>query len=105
MAKTHKQHSVALSVECLEARELLATAVTSTVLSREAFDSTLPGLLPRGWSQWSNPGSFHGAIARGFNRTNGFSSSGVTSQTSRAWNNKVFPADVRATADVFLDSN
>jgi hypothetical protein len=105
MAKKHKQHSVALSVECLEARELLATSVAPSVISRESFDSTLLGLLPRGWSQWSNPGSFHGAAARGFNRTNGYSSSGVTSQTSRAWNNRVFGTDVRATADVFLDSN
>src|SRR5262245_61263694 len=105
MAARNPQHGVALSVECLEARELLAAALsTPSVLSKETFDGTLPGLLPKGWSQSSTPGSFGGAPARGYNRSIGLASDGVSSQNARAWSNAFLPADVRASANVFLDS-
>src|SRR5947207_3220275 len=102
MANLKTRIAAALAVECLEARELLAVAVPPPTLAQESFDTTHHGALPTSWDQWSSKGAFAATPAAdgGVEMT----STAATGQAARAWFNTAGPADVQASAGVFLDS-
>jgi hypothetical protein len=73
----------------------------------ESFDSTPVGRLPTGWDQWSTTGSsiFGVSSSRPLTGSHNLSSSVPTSGVKgRAWVGLIEPADVQASADVFVDS-
>ncbi|MBN9522246.1 hypothetical protein J0H58_27630 [bacterium] len=70
----------------------------------ESFDSTAAGARPAGWSNWSsNGGDFLASTARALSPANGFASSGGSASAARAWSDLALPADVDASASIFLD--
>ncbi len=81
----------------------------STVWSKvdENFDHTPAGTLPAGWTQWSTTGNavFETSSANALSPPNGLLSSVPTSSTSgRAWLDSVGPADVQASAAIFVNN-
>jgi hypothetical protein len=73
----------------------------------EGFDSTPLGRLPTGWDQWSTTGSsiFGVSSSRPLTGSHNLSSSVPTSGVKgRAWVALIEPADIQASADVFVDS-
>src|SRR5439155_10634225 len=76
-------------------------------VSEENFDHTSAGTIPSGWAQWSTTGSsiFTVANARYLTTPNELASYVPTSAVSgRAWPVIIEPADVEASADVFVNS-
>ena len=71
----------------------------------EAFDSTAVGTTPAGWKGWSNDGgsAFKVSAARAFTPLGGFNSAGTSTSSARAWSGTAMPADVDASAAVYLD--
>ncbi|HEV3292307.1 MAG TPA: hypothetical protein VG123_25315, partial [Streptosporangiaceae bacterium] len=70
----------------------------------ETFDSTPPGTLPSGWSQWSSGNaSFAVSTARPENGPAGLASAGDSSVTARGWLATSQPANVQASAAVFVN--
>lgn len=68
------------------------------------FDTTAAGARPAGWSSWSaNGGDFLASAARAQSAPNGFASGGGTTSAARAWSNLALPADVDASASLYLD--
>jgi hypothetical protein len=89
---------VALRLESLEPR-LVPSGVT------ESFDTTAPGTLPAGWSQWSSTGGAAFAVSDTLadSAPNGLTvTSNQESLAARAWLDAAAPADVQVQADVFL---
>jgi hypothetical protein len=73
----------------------------------ESFDQTSPGTLPANWAQWSNTGSavFETSSANSLSSPNGLLSAVSSSSTSgRAWLTLLEPADVQASAAVFVNN-
>jgi hypothetical protein len=71
----------------------------------ESFDTTAAGAIPAGWSQWSNTGAPAFAANPGvaLSGPNGLTSNNISSSfTGRAWLNAPQPADVQASAALFL---
>ena len=66
------------------------------------FDTTAPGTVPAGWS--SAAAGFQAATARAQSPANGFTSNGGSTTAARAWADAAMPADVDASAAVYLDS-
>jgi hypothetical protein len=102
MRKDAKARAASLGIEQLEGR-LVPSGVP---LLQESFDNTPAGSLPSGWSQWSSTGqsAFAVSSARPFAGPNGLASSGTSSVAARAWSATPEPADVQATATVFVNS-
>lgn len=73
---------------------------TRELLQAERFDGVTPETLPDGWSNWSNQD--HGTILVGSDQTLKFDGLGTT--TSRAWLDRVLPADVQISSSVLADS-
>ena len=72
---------------------------------QESFDSTPPGSLPAGWSQWSSgAASFAVSTAQPESGPAGLASSGASNVTARGWLATSQPADVQASADVFVNA-
>jgi hypothetical protein len=93
------------TVETLESRELLSAAPTpAAVLWQQNFDRTAAGALPSGWSQWTSQAAFGVAPTPGSDRTAGLAATGDRGQTARAWANAAQPADIRASADIFVNN-
>jgi hypothetical protein len=75
--------------------------------SSESFDATAAGTLPANWAQWSSTAGPAFAVSpdRALSAPNGLTVSATTSNlTARAWDTLLQPADVQATAAVYLDS-
>jgi Bacterial Ig domain len=99
-----KKNHVTLGIEALESRVLLTTTpATSVILAQQSFDQTTVGTLPSGWSQWSSLGAF-GGTASGFDGSPGMAVTGTSSVVARAWLNASQPANVQASASVFVNS-
>jgi hypothetical protein len=94
---------VALHVELLETRE----APSASPWLSETFDTTAVGSLPAGWAGWNNSGggAFQVSTAHALSGSNGLTSNATASAAdARAWYTTVTPADVDASADVYLNS-
>jgi hypothetical protein len=75
--------------------------------TEESFDTTPPGSLPAGWSQWSSTGAnaFAVSSAQSFDPPNSLAiSSTASSMNARAWVNTAEPANEAVSADVYLNS-
>jgi hypothetical protein len=73
----------------------------------ETFDTTPVGRLPAGWAGWSNTstGAFQVSTAHALGGSHGLTSSATTtSAAARAWYATATPADIQASAAVYLDS-
>jgi hypothetical protein len=96
--------SASLHLEELEPR----LAPTVSLGTEETFDTTTPGSLPAGWSQWSSTGSnaFAVSSAQSVSPSNSLalSSPTVSGMNARAWVNLTQPANERVSAAVYLNS-
>jgi hypothetical protein len=83
--------------------EILSAPVVSVT---QNFDTTAVGARPTGWSGWSanGTGDFAASAARSVSTANGFASTGGSVSAARGWSDTVLPADVDASAAVYLDS-
>jgi hypothetical protein len=72
----------------------------------QSFDTTAVGSQPEGWLSWASnsTGGFQASNARSLTPANGYASSGSSANASRSWADFAMPADVTATASVYLDS-
>src|SRR5262245_26196678 len=81
-----------------------STVPDQTTLIEETFTRPEPGGLPSGWQQWTDgSGAFQVSTARTLTYSGALTIVNPTSDTVRAWNATVMPADVDATAAVFVD--
>jgi hypothetical protein len=73
---------------------------------QQSFDTTAVGTAPTGWSGWASNsgGAFVASTDRAETSPNGFASTGTSVTAARGWSNTVLPADVDASAAVYLDS-
>ncbi len=79
-------------------------AVTGSAGQTETFDGTAAGALPAGWSQWSNGDpSFGVSTAQPESGPAGLASAGASGVTARGWLATSQPANVQASADVFVN--
>jgi hypothetical protein len=79
----------------------------SPVGTEESFDTTSPGSLPAGWSQWSSTGTnaFAVSSAPSPSQANSLAiSSTASSMNAVAWINALQPANEEVSADVYLNS-
>jgi hypothetical protein len=84
--------------------QVLPPAPPPVVSVAQNFDTTTAGARPAGWSNWSsNGGDFLASAARAQSAPNGFASSGAAASAARAWSNVSLPADVDASASLYLD--
>jgi hypothetical protein len=81
-------------------------SVPDSVEVRQSFDTTAIGATPTGWRGWSSDGTsaFQVSNARSVSPANGFASNGTSVSTARGWSDTSLPADVDASAAVYLDS-
>ena len=72
----------------------------------QSFDTTPVGAAPAGWRTWLGgaPGTFGATASRFLSPANGFASTGGSTTAARAWATDDLPADVIASAAVYLDS-
>ena len=72
----------------------------------QTFDSIAVGAAPADWSGWASDagGKFSATAARVLSPVNGFASVGQSKTAARAWANGDLPADVDASATIYLDS-
>lgn len=72
----------------------------------QSFDSVSPGQLPPGWSGWAGgpAANFTASPTQALSPHNGFTSLGGSASAARAWSNTALPADVTASASVYLNS-
>jgi hypothetical protein len=73
---------------------------------QQSFDTTAAGTVPAGWHDWASDatGGFITTTARAETPANGFASTGGSVTAARSWSDTVLPADVDASAAVYLDS-
>jgi hypothetical protein len=101
MRNDAKVRAPALVPEQLEGR----LVPSGTALLQQSFDTTSRGSLPSGWSQWSSgAASFAVSADRPENGSAGLESSGASSVTARGWLATWQPANVQASADVFVSA-
>jgi hypothetical protein len=105
MKKTTKRlHRALLRLEELELR----LAPTGSLGIEESFDTTTPGTLPAGWSQWSSTGTNAIAVssAQSLSAPNSLAinSPAASGMNARAWVNTAQPANEEVSADVYLNS-
>jgi hypothetical protein len=93
-----------LRLEELEQR----LAPTGSLGTEETFDTTKPGSLPTGWSQWSSTGTNALAVssAQSLSAPNALAVSSPTASgmNARAWVSTPQPANEEVSADVYLNS-
>src|SRR5262245_1833132 len=97
-----------LCLEVLETRDLMsASPVPATaVLANQSFDNTALGTLPAGWSQWSNTAPFAVSGSQALSPRNGLTVTAAQSDLSaRAWYGSAQPANVQASASIFLNNS
>ena len=83
----------------------LVEPVAEVAAVEESFDTTAVGTTPGGWGVWaSDANGFKVSTTRANSAPNGFTSSGGTQTTARAWADETMPADVDASAALYLDS-
>src|SRR6266436_88891 len=71
----------------------------------ESFDKAAAGTAPEGWSRWASPGSSVEVSAlKSLSAPNGLAVTGPSPGTARAWLARPQPADVQASAAVYLDT-
>lgn len=72
----------------------------------QSFDTISVGSAPSDWNGWATDslGWFKAESDRALSPANGFASGGLTSTAARAWSSADLPADVDASAAVYLDS-
>lgn len=103
MKKIHRSRPLPLRLEELEAR----LAPAAPVGQLETFDTTTPGTLPTGWSQWSNTGAnaFAVSSATSLSPPNSLavSSPSASGMDARAWINAAQPANMQVEAAVYLN--
>jgi hypothetical protein len=101
MRNDAKVRAASVGIEELELRLM----PSSVPLLQQTFDASPTGSLPSGWSQWSSSGSrsFEVSSARALAGPNGLASSGASNVAARAWAATWEPADVQASAAVFVD--
>jgi hypothetical protein len=81
----------------------LATGPTAG--QTESFDNTAAGSLPSGWSRWtSGSGGFAVSTANPQNGPAGLASFGASADSERAWLATSQPANIQASASVFVNS-
>jgi hypothetical protein len=92
---------------CLEELEP-RLAPTASLGTEESFDTTTPGSLPSGWSQWSSTGAAAFAVSstQSLSPPNALAISSPTLSTlnARAWVNTPQPANEEVSAAVYLNS-
>jgi len=78
---------------------------TSGAGVKESFDTTITGAIPSGWQTWTggNPGGFAVQNTISLSPSNGIASTGGSTTVSRAWTATAMPADVDATAAVYVN--
>src|SRR5438128_1604461 len=71
----------------------------------ESFDKAAAGTVSEGWSRWASPGSSVEVSAlKSLSAPNGLAVTGPSPGTARAWLARPQPADVQASAAVYLDT-
>lgn len=72
----------------------------------ERFDTTAAGATPANWQKWASDAtaSLGATAARSLSPTKGYASTGNSPTANRAWAEEELPADVAATAAVYLDT-
>src|SRR5207237_10252597 len=72
---------------------------------KESFDTTATGATPAGWQTWVGgaPGGFGAAGGTALSTPNGFARTGGSGTVGRAWATAALPADVDASAAVYLN--
>src|SRR5579884_3875967 len=86
--------------------EALEDRLTPSGVS-ESFDSTPAGAIPAGWAQWSSSGAAAFAVssARALSTPDGLGvSASASTLSARSWVSASQPADVQASAAVYLSS-
>src|SRR5262249_54721676 len=73
-------------------------------LLSESFDTTSPGSLPAGWSQWTSiSGTFSVSTTQPLSAPNGLTfSGGASGSTARTWSDSLQAADVQVSAAIYL---
>ncbi|HSQ54747.1 MAG TPA: Ig-like domain-containing protein, partial [Gemmata sp.] len=73
---------------------------------KEAFDTTATGEVPKGWQTWGSgaAGSFAVSSSLALSPANGLASTGGSTTIGRAWSTADLPADVDASAAVYLNN-
>jgi hypothetical protein len=105
MVKRPPRRGTVLTVETLEARETPTTSPTpGVVLLQDNFATTHLGKFPSGWAQWGTGRGFAVSADHAQSGTHSLSVSGSQDQTARAWVTTPLPADVQASADIYLGS-
>jgi hypothetical protein len=97
-------HGGTVAFDDFKAVGITAGAHGSSVVWQQSFDTTKLGTLPTNWSQWTNQGDIGVESARALGSSKGLASAGATGDIERAWLNQYLPANVQASAAVFLDS-
>jgi hypothetical protein len=99
-------YSGSVSVDNFETTPPAPPAPPPPVGVVESFDTTPAGSKPAGWSGWSSDAgsAFAASTARAETPTNGFASNGGSTSAARAWSDTDLPADVNASAALYLDS-
>jgi hypothetical protein len=101
---TKRLRPVILRLEELESR----LAPTASLGIEESFDTTAPGSLPAGWSQWSSTGAnaFAVSSAQSLSAPNSLAISSPTASgmNARSWVNTAQPASEEVSAAVYLNS-
>jgi hypothetical protein len=104
MKKHNRLRPARLRLEELEPR--LAPAAPLGTL--ETFDTTTPGTLPAGWSQWSSTGTnaFAVSSAQSLSSPNSLAASSPTAsgQNALAWINTAQPANEEVQSAIYLNS-
>jgi hypothetical protein len=104
MANTNRRRVVTPRLEALEPRE----APCASLGTAESFDTTAPGGLPAGWSQWGSTGTnaFAVSSAQSLSPPNSLavSSPAVSGLNARSWLDTTQPADVQVNAAVYLNT-
>jgi hypothetical protein len=72
----------------------------------QSFDTTPAGQLPAGWSGWTSgsPAGFVASTTLALSGTEGFTSTGTSTSSARAWSTTSLATNVTASAAVYLDS-
>ncbi|MHB1425746.1 MAG: Ig-like domain-containing protein [Gemmataceae bacterium] len=104
MKKSKRSRPAPLRIEELEPR-LVPSSVTGT---EQTFDTTAPGTLPSGWSQWSSSGTNQFAVSssQSLSPPNALAvnSSSSIRLNGRAWVDAAQPANEEVSASIYLNS-
>ncbi|HEY7314259.1 MAG TPA: Ig-like domain-containing protein [Gemmataceae bacterium] len=104
MRRAKRSRALPLQLEELEPR----LAPAAPVGTLETFDTTTPGTLPAGWSQWSSTGTnaFAVSSSQALSAPNSLAVSSPTASglNARSWINTAQPANVQVESAVYMNS-